>query len=145
MFNKNMNNRAAQGVAGIFDNPPSAPTPKRIEVIAFRELIKNTLRGFLTLSLPTGMVLHDCTYHVREDGRPWIGFPGRQYTGKDGAVAWARIIDFDSHPTGDRFQREALEAAARYFLANPAASVATAAKPQPKPDELEISDRDISF
>jgi hypothetical protein len=85
-------------------------------VTEFRELRKgSSLQGFATIELPSGLVLHDCAYHRREDGARWIGLPARQYTKADGETAWARIVDFADKGAAARFQREAMAAIDRYF------------------------------
>ena len=43
----------------------------------------NTLRGFCTLRLPSGLVLHDCSVHQKGDRR-WIGLPGRPALDSEG-------------------------------------------------------------
>ena len=87
-----------------------------IVVVEFRPLVKGeSLKGFVTLQLPSGLVLHDCTYHERSDGARWVGMPARCYTNKDGATSWQRLMDFASKPSHKRFQRETLKAIDEYF------------------------------
>src|SRR5262245_65764515 len=64
---------------------------------------KNTLRGFFTARLPSGLVLHDLMVHER-DGARWIGFPGREWVNARGEKQYARFIDFASRVAGDRFR-----------------------------------------
>ena len=94
----------------------SQKSPSGIAVTEWRPLRKgDSLQGFLTLVLPSGMVLHDCTYHERSDGARWIGLPARQYEKDDGSKSWVRLIDFRDRPIRDRFQRDALAALDEYF------------------------------
>jgi DNA-binding cell septation regulator SpoVG len=51
----------------------------------FRERRANTLRGFLTVRLPSGLVLHDVTLHQGEDGC-WVGMPSKPMLDADGNV-----------------------------------------------------------
>lgn len=55
---------------------------------------KNTLRGFFTLHLPSGLTIHDMTWHEQGEKR-WIGFPGRPYTKPDGTQSWAVVIELE--------------------------------------------------
>jgi len=88
-------------------------------VSEWRECRKgDSLRGFLTLTLPSGMTLHDCSYHRREDGASWIGMPARQYTKQDGTTAWFRLVDFSDKDGHARFQKLAREAIDRYLAQN---------------------------
>lgn len=58
-------------------------------VTDWRPLRKGTsLRGFVTLTLPSGMIVHDVTYHQRDDGARWVGLPARQYQNADGSTTW---------------------------------------------------------
>ena len=55
-----------------------------IRATDWRPLERNTLRGFLTLELPSGLILHECTYHRAASGAEWIGLPGRPQLDRDG-------------------------------------------------------------
>jgi hypothetical protein len=70
---------------------------------------KNSLQGFFTLTLPSGMVVHNCSFH-RKDGSRWIGLPARQFTKPDGSVSYSPLIEFVSDEDRRRFQIAALGA-----------------------------------
>jgi hypothetical protein len=55
------------------------------EVSNWKPYTKNTLQAFLSLTLPSGMTLHGCSYHRKNDSR-WIGVPGQKFTKADGSV-----------------------------------------------------------
>jgi hypothetical protein len=74
---------------------------------------KNTLRGFLTLTLPSGLVIHNCTLH-QKDGSRWIGLPARQYSKDDGSTGYTPLIEFTTKDVRLRFQAAALEAVDRF-------------------------------
>ena len=74
-----------------------------------RRFEKNTLKAFLDLELPSGMILRGCSLHFRE--RWWVGLPARPYKDQNGADAWAKVVDFVDTDARDRFQRTALAAA----------------------------------
>lgn len=77
---------------------------------------KNSLQGFLSLILPSGLVIHNCSLHQR-DGARWIGLPARQYVKDDGAKSYAPLIEFTSKDARQRFQAAALEAVDRFMEA----------------------------
>ena len=80
-----------------------------IEVTSFRPLVKNSLRGFLTLRLTNvGMEIRDASLNEKENRR-WIGLPARSYQA-DGKTRWTAIIDFFDKPKGEVFQKAALAA-----------------------------------
>jgi DNA-binding cell septation regulator SpoVG len=92
-------------------NNPSLASPEPSEqFIAFnwRALEKNTLRGFVSLELPSGLIIHECSVHSR-DGKTWVAMPAREYK-KDGESKWRAVIDFSDKETGKAFQKRALQA-----------------------------------
>ena len=70
---------------------------------------KNTLQGFLSLTLSSGLVIHNVTLHEK-NGKRWIGMPGRTYAASDGTTTYAPIVDFASREKHARFQEMALTA-----------------------------------
>ena len=69
---------------------------------------KNTLQGFLTLTLsPSGIVLKECSLHERPDGKRWVGLPSKprinSATGsqrKDavsGKGLWSPVVEILGH------------------------------------------------
>jgi hypothetical protein len=86
----------------------------------WREVVKNSLQGFVTLTLsPSGVVLKECSYHERPDGSRWIGMPARplldaegrhrkdQTTGK---LLYTSIVEVKGRAERERFQAAALAA-----------------------------------
>jgi hypothetical protein len=70
---------------------------------------KNTLKGFFTLQLPSGMVIHGLTAHVKGESR-WIGLPGQKFVKTDGTTSYTPVIEFTDRLTADRFRDLALAA-----------------------------------
>ena len=70
---------------------------------------KNTLQGFFTATLANGLILHDLIWHVKGD-REWIGFPSREWEGRDGTAKFTPLIEFTDHETGDKFSAQAIAA-----------------------------------
>ena len=52
---------------------------RSIIIAEWKPLIKNTLRGFLSINLPNGMVIHNLTVHEKGKSR-WIGLPAREWS-----------------------------------------------------------------
>ena len=85
----------------------------------FRPMQRNTLQGFVTLTLePSGIVLHDCAIH-RKEGREWIGLPGRPQIDRDGQPRkdsatgkqlYVAIVEIPDRDARERFQQAALAA-----------------------------------
>ena len=89
---------------------------REFSVAHWRGHEKNSLRGFLSLILPSGLVLNDCTYHQKDAAR-WIGLPARQYTAADGKLSWSPVVEFASKEERSVFQTAALEAVDRFMEA----------------------------
>jgi DNA-binding cell septation regulator SpoVG len=90
--------------------------PQDFRVSNWRAHEKNTLRAFLTLTLPSGLILHNCSFHAK-DQEQWIGLPTRQYKTGEGTVAYAPLIEFASKEARQRFQSVALLAVKRFLEA----------------------------
>jgi hypothetical protein len=75
---------------------------------------KNTLVGFVSLELPSGLIIHGCTVHEKNGSR-WIGLPAKQYT-KDGTQTWAPLVEFASKEVREKFQALALAAIDAYLM-----------------------------
>jgi DNA-binding cell septation regulator SpoVG len=88
----------------------------RFTIQSFKPYQKKTLRGFLDVATPSGMIIHGVTLH--ENGRSrWIGLPARQFE-KDEKTGWAPIVEFVDRDAADRFRDGVLEAFDR-FQPNP--------------------------
>ena len=90
----------------------------RFSASDWRPFERNTLLGFCALTLPSGMVLRDCSFH-RKDDREWIGLPGKPQIDRDGAprkdpttgkVLYTPIIEIPDRDARDRFQAAAVAA-----------------------------------
>ena len=81
----------------------------QVKVVSFKAHVKNTLRGFCDLALPTvGLKINGATLHEKNGSR-WITMPARPFE-KDGATVWAPIVEFDSKEARLAFQTAVLEA-----------------------------------
>jgi hypothetical protein len=75
----------------------------------WKPFTKKTLRGFVTIVLPSGLKIKNVSFHER-DGKQRIGLPGKPYTKQDGSTTYVSIIDFETNEARYRFQDLALEA-----------------------------------
>ena len=85
----------------------------------WRPLERNTLRGFVTLTLePSGLVLHDCAVHRKED-REWVGLPRKPQLDRDGQPRrdtatgkqlYTAVVEIPDRDARARFQEAALAA-----------------------------------
>lgn len=75
---------------------------------------KNTLKGFFTLTLPSGLVIRECMLHEKGESR-WVGLPAKPYKKSDGSTSYTPMIDFTSKAARERFQGMAIEAFDQFF------------------------------
>jgi hypothetical protein len=80
-----------------------------------------TLLGYLSVELPSGMIVNDLKLMVGPKGRPWIAMPsqrqldreGNPRTGPDGKQLWLQTIEFATRAAADRFRDLVLDALRR--------------------------------
>lgn len=94
--------------------PIVAQTANDIRIKNWESYEKNALRGFFTCVLPSGLVLHKCTYFVRGK-RQWIGLPAQQRTKPDGSIAYFQLVEFIDRKTSDRFQAAIIPAITKFL------------------------------
>jgi DNA-binding cell septation regulator SpoVG len=100
-------------MARTVDDAGDSPNPA-VVIRAWRLHKKNTLQGFLTVALPSGMILHDLTLHQRDE-KQWIGMPAREWANDQGEKQYSRIVEFVDRAAADRFQVVVLEALNKYL------------------------------
>jgi hypothetical protein len=105
------------------DPRPYKPRSAQPAIVAtdWRSVERNTLKGFFTLLLPSGLVLRDCSLH--ESGvKRWIGLPGRPQIDQHGRhridpatgkQLYLLIVEIPDRHQRERFQRAALAAVDR--------------------------------
>jgi hypothetical protein len=80
-----------------------------------------SLRGFVDIELPSGLLIADVAVHVVEtNGRGWASPParpvldreGHHKRGENGKGVWQPLISFRSRDIADRFSRAVLDALA---------------------------------
>jgi hypothetical protein len=81
----------------------SSKDTAEISATDWRAHERNTLRGFCTLVLPSGLVIRDCSLHERE-GKRWIGLPRKPWSKSDGTTGYEPIVDFATDEARLSFQ-----------------------------------------
>ena len=85
-----------------------------IEIVDFRQIERNTLKGFVTARLPAvGLEIRDLALHEKNGSR-WLQLPARPFDKTDGGRGWNYIISFYQKPTYNQFQEMALKALDAY-------------------------------
>jgi hypothetical protein len=92
-----------------------------MKVKDFRELRKNTLRGFFTMEIAGSIEIRDCSLH-HLNGRSWFAFPGAAQIDKDGQVRrengkvlYKNVVAIPDQKMAQRVQAEVVEALREYL------------------------------
>jgi DNA-binding cell septation regulator SpoVG len=90
----------------------NARLPK-ITVTNWKPYESGALKGFVSLIVSPGIVLHNCK--LFDNGRNrWIGWPGERYKKRDGSDGFAPTVEFASRELEKSFQAAALAAMDRF-------------------------------
>src|SRR5437870_6719776 len=82
---------------------------RKITVSNWKPLNRRSLRGFLTLTLPSGLIIHNCQL-IDAGGKVWIGLPAQRFSRADGTIYYVPVLDFVSRAARRRFGLSALQA-----------------------------------
>lgn len=81
-----------------------------IKIINYKPINKNTLVGFVDISIPQfGLEIYGCT-HFKKGSQEWVSFPQKEYTDKEGVKKYLSIVRFKDRNESDKFSKEALQA-----------------------------------
>ena len=89
---------------------------RTITVCNWKPLNSGSLRGFLVLTIPPGLIVHNCQL-LEVGGRRWIGLPARRFLMADGKVHYEPIVEFTDRKAYWQFERIALEVVEAYLKA----------------------------
>ncbi|MGC1416881.1 MAG: hypothetical protein WA817_16465 [Candidatus Acidiferrum sp.] len=78
-----------------------------VKISDWKAFQKGALKGFFTVHLPSGMVIHHCGL-FEKNGARWIALPAKKYTSASGKVSWNPIVEIPDHNAMDRFRRQVI-------------------------------------
>ena len=96
--------------------PAAANSGREITISDWKPYEKNTLRGFFTATLPSGLVFHNLMLHEK-NGKRWVSFPARSWKNAEGEQQWAPYIEFRDGTTADKFRDGVLVALDKHLAA----------------------------
>lgn len=76
-------------------------------IASWRPHQRNTLQGFLAVTLPSGMTISDISVHKR-DGERWVSLPAVPWKDEAGKQQWRPIIKFTDKRIRKAFQEKVL-------------------------------------
>jgi hypothetical protein len=96
--------------------PTPCPSARKMRLLSFKPLIKNSLRGFGELELASGLRLIDCPVLVSH-GKAWVALPsksmvdqnGQQKRDPNGKPAYVPVVQWRDRDLQDRFSAAAIE------------------------------------
>jgi DNA-binding cell septation regulator SpoVG len=103
-----------------------------LKITNFRPHEKGSLKAFFSVTLPSGLVIHEVKLFEKESGNRWLGLPSRRFTGKDGTASYTPILEFRDRESCDAFRDAVLTAL-------------EAIQPARKPPQTAIPDDEIPF
>jgi len=68
-----------------------------MKILKFHSYEKNTLKGFIEVETPTGMIIRNISWHQKVEGEKtseWLSMPSREYTKADGSKGYSSQVDF---------------------------------------------------
>ena len=91
-----------------------------VTVSDWKKFRRNTLVGFLTAHLPSGMTLHDVALHCRDGvwwvspaSKPMLNADGQVLRDEAGRIRYQPIVSFDSKTARQRFNSAVISAVQR--------------------------------
>ena len=104
--------RAEAATWGALPTPGHPGEQKRMRLIAWKPLVKNSLRGFATVLLPIGLKISDVPVLI-SNGKTWASLPSKPQVDKDGRhkrdvngkLAYTAILEWKDRDLSDRFSQ----------------------------------------
>src|SRR5262245_26552995 len=87
---------------------------RTITVSNWKPLTSGSLRGFLTVTLPSGLIIDNCQL-LEAGGKRWIGLPARGFRLSNGRVHYEPIIEFTTKKALRNFRESVLVAVEKYI------------------------------
>jgi hypothetical protein len=89
-----------------------------LDIVEWKPLVKNSLRGFATVRLRNGLSIKDVTVHS-SNGKRWASLPSKPLVDKDGnaqrdresgKIRYVPILEWPSRDVADRFSEAVISA-----------------------------------
>jgi DNA-binding cell septation regulator SpoVG len=88
------------------------------KILRFMPHQAGSMLGFLSVEMPSGMIINDLKLMIGPSGKPWLAMPsqkrvdrdGNPVVGPNGKQTYTQFVEFASRTAADRFRRQVLEA-----------------------------------
>src|SRR5215470_2076349 len=82
---------------------------RTITISDWKPLTNRSLKGFLTVTLPSGLIIHNCQL-LEAAGKRWIGLPSRRFRLADGSIKYQPLVEFTTKRAFRSFGQSVLRA-----------------------------------
>jgi hypothetical protein len=86
-----------------------------MRLLRWKPLVKNSLRGFVDIELPIGLVIHEIPI-LASHGRCWASLPAKpvldldgKHVATNGKKQYAAILEWKSRDLGNRFSEKLID------------------------------------
>jgi DNA-binding cell septation regulator SpoVG len=90
----------------------TATKSRQFSITKWKPEIKNTKRGYFSVTLPSGIIINDVSLHEKDDRR-WVNMPSK--LSKTDAERYFLTVEFSNREIQNDFQEHVLEALDRHF------------------------------
>jgi DNA-binding cell septation regulator SpoVG len=105
-----------EDISAWLESRPTGRGHRTITVCDWKPLNRGGLRGFVTLTLASGLIIHNCQL-IEAGGRAWVGLPSLRFSRSDGSIYYSPVLDFVTRTARRNFERSALEAVEAFLKA----------------------------
>ena len=98
--------------------PERSKPPAGAKILRFTPHQTGSLRGFLSVELPSGMIVNDLKLMIGPAGKPWLAMPSQKQADRDGnprldangKQTYTQFVEFANRSAADRFRHLELAA-----------------------------------
>lgn len=74
--------------------------PTGLNLVAWKLVLRNTLRGFADVRPPIGLTIREVAVHQAPNGKAWASLPSKR-DDATGKVRYAAILEWPDRPTAE--------------------------------------------
>ena len=97
---------------------PERSGPPGAKILRFTPHQAGSMLAFLSIELPSGMIVNDLKLMIGPAGKPWLAMPSQKQVDRDGSPrldangkqVWSQFVEFASRSAADRFRHLVLDA-----------------------------------
>jgi DNA-binding cell septation regulator SpoVG len=79
------------------------------QISNYKVFVKGSLRAFFTITLPSQLVIHNCSL-FEKNGARWVSLPSQKFTSVSGTTSYKPICEILDRTAADEFRELTLAA-----------------------------------